>query len=315
MTQAAALAGATMGTTWSARLNRPAGVNDAQAQDAIQHALDAVVAQMSHWEQGSDLSRYNRAAPGWHDIPAGFGDVLGCALALAAGTGGAYDPTLGPLVDAWGFGPRGRAIEPPSASALQALRERCGWQKVRLDATARRAWQPGGLSLDFSSIAKGYGVDQAAFALDALGIPDYLVEVGGELRSRGQRPDGLPWRVAVETPDASGSQALAIRLPDCAIATSGDYRRYIESADGRYSHTLDPRTGRPVDNGLASVTVVCGNGTGSCMLADALATALTVLGPQDGMAYAQTHKLAALFIVRESAGHAVLVTPAFHALL
>lgn len=311
----AALAGATMGTTWSARMGLPAGAGDEQARAAIQGALDEVVAQMSTWEAGSDISRYNRAAPGWHAAPDGLREVLACALALAEDTAGAYDPTIGPLVDAWGFGPRGGAVEPPSAGVLEALRARCGWARVKIDDASRRIWQPGGIELDLSSIAKGYGVDRAALALAALGAAGCLVEVGGELRAHGTRPDGLPWRVAVETPDASGSQALAVTLRDASIATSGDYRRYFDAGGARYAHTLDPRTGRPVDNGLASVTVVCGNDAGGCMRADALATALTALGPRDGMAYAQRHALAALFIAREGTGWAALATPAFHALL
>src|SRR5690606_21533121 len=133
---------------------------------------------------------------------------------------------------------------------------RCGWQRVRLDENTRRVWQPGGVYLDFSAIAKGYGVDLAARALDKLGVTDYLMEVGGELRARGHRPDGHSWRVAIEVPDGSDDHALAIALSQCSIATSGDYRRYRESDSGRYAHTVDPRTGRPITNGVASVTVV-----------------------------------------------------------
>src|SRR5690606_260481 len=173
-------------------------------------------------------------------------------------------------------------------------RQRCGWRRVRLDAAGRRAWQPGGAYLDLSGIAKGHGVDRAAQALEHLGVRDYLVEVGGELRAGGARPDRQPWRVAVEVPDGSADHALALALHDRAIATSGDYRRYREGAAGRYAHTLDPRSGRPVDNGVASVTVV----HRSCMQADALATALTVLGERDGLAYAQRHAVAAVFILR-----------------
>ncbi|HYG44817.1 MAG TPA: FAD:protein FMN transferase, partial [Bordetella sp.] len=180
---AAALAGSTMGTTWSARLALPPAISAQWAQAAIQQALDHVVAQMSTWDEASDLSRYNRAEPGWHDLPADCMHVLRHALALAADTGGAYDPTVGPLVNAWGFGPPPHASEPPSAATLHAARQRCGWQRIRLDEAARRVWQPGGTYLDLSAIAKGYGVDRAALALDGLGLAHYLVEVGGELRA------------------------------------------------------------------------------------------------------------------------------------
>lgn len=309
-TASAALAGATMGTTWSARLALPRGRTEAAARHAIQTALDEVVAQMSTWEPDSDITRYNRAATGWQTLPAGFFHVLSHALALAEDSGGAYDPTVGPLVNAWGFGPHQRAFEPPSPSAIEAARTRCGWRRVQLDAQHQAALQPGGAYLDLSSIAKGYGVDRAAMALDALGITQYLVEVGGELRARGKRPDGQPWRVAIEVPDASDDHALALPLRDHSIATSGDYRRHAGSGDERYAHTIDPRTGLPVRNGLASVTVL----HPGCMEADALATALTVLGEEEGLAYARRHELAALFILRERDAWRVVATPAFQAL-
>ncbi|WP_430795300.1 FAD:protein FMN transferase [Achromobacter spanius] len=306
----AALAGATMGTTWSARMALPSGVADAAARQAIQAALDEVVAQMSTWEAAADISRYNRAAPGWQTLPAEFFHVLRHALMLAQDSGGAYDPTVGPLVNAWGFGPHQRAFEPPSPAAVQAARERCGWQRVPLDDDRRAAWQPGGVYLDLSSIAKGFGVDRAAMAIDALGITDYLVEVGGELRARGKRPDGQPWRVAIEVPDASDDHALALPLENCSIATSGDYRRHAGDGDARYAHTIDPRTGQPVRNAVASVTVL----HPVCMQADALATVLTVLGDTDGLAYARRHGLAALFILRGEDAWRVVATPQFEAL-
>ncbi|CAB3906266.1 FAD:protein FMN transferase [Achromobacter insuavis] len=308
--RAAALAGATMGTTWSARLALPAGRDEAAARQAIQAALDEVVAQMSTWEAESDISRYNRAGPGWRELPAAFFHVLRHALALAEDSDGAYDPTVGPLVNAWGFGPWQRGFEPPSPAAIDAARARCGWHRVALDPARQAAHQPGGIYLDLSSIAKGYGVDRAAQALDALGLTDYLVEVGGELRARGQRPDGQPWRVAVEVPDGSDAHALALPLRDLAIATSGDYRRYAGEGDARYAHTIDPRSGQPVRNGVASVTVLHAH----CMQADALATALTVLGERDGLAYAERHRLAALFIMRDAGGYRVDASAAFQAL-
>ncbi|MFD4840543.1 FAD:protein FMN transferase [Achromobacter sp. NPDC058515] len=306
----AALAGATMGTTWSARMALPAGCAETSARQAIQAALDEVVAQMSTWEADSDITRYNEAGPGWRALPAAFFHVLRHALMLAEDCGGAYDPTVGPLVNAWGFGPHQRAFEPPSPAAVEAARLRCGWRRVRLDEDSQAAHQQGGTYLDLSSIAKGYGVDRAAMALDALGITQYLVEVGGELRARGKRPDGQPWRVAIEVPDASDDHAMALPLNECSIATSGDYRRHAGDGEARYAHTIDPRTGHPVRNHVASVTVL----HAGCMQADALATALTVLGEADGLAYARRHDLAALFILRERDAFRVVATPAFQAL-
>lgn len=306
----AALAGATMGTTWSARLALPAGCSDQAARLAVQAALDEVVAQMSTWEAGSDISLFNQAGAGWRELPDAFFHVLRHAMALAEDSDGAYDPTVGPLVNAWGFGPHQRAFEPPSPAAVEAARRRCGWRRVALDAGRQAALQPGGVYLDLSSIAKGYGVDRAAMALDALGITQYLVEVGGELRARGKRPDGQPWRVAVEVPDASDAHALALPLEDRSIATSGDCRRHAGSGEARYAHTIDPRTGQPVRNNVASVSVL----HPVCMQADALATVLTVLGETDGLAYARRHDLAALFILRDADAYRVVATPAFQAL-
>jgi FAD:protein FMN transferase len=304
-----ALAGASMGTTWSARLIVPVGVTEHALRAAIQGALDQVVAQMSHWEPDSDITRYNGAAPGWVELPAHFRTVLDYGLHVAAATDGAYDPAIGALVQAWGFGPRQRAFAPPSGPAIEDARRRGGWRRVRREGL--RAWQDGGVQLDLSGIAKGYGVDRAARALDALGVRDYLMEVGGELRARGKRPDGEPWRVAVEWPD-SGAQAAAVVLRDRSIATSGDYRRYFLHGGGaggrrRYSHTLDPRSGRPVDNDVASVTVL----HPGCMQADAWATALTVLGLEAGLQCAQRHGLAALFVVRETQGLRMRATQFF----
>ena len=305
----AALAGATMGTTWSARMALPTGCSDHAARLTIQAALDEVVAQMSTWEAGSDISQFNQAGPGWRALPDAFFHVLRHAMALADDTAGAYDPTVGPLVNAWGFGPHQRAFEPPSPAAVDAARLRCGWRRVALDAETQAAYQPGGAYLDLSSIAKGYGVDRAAMALDALGITQYLVEVGGELRARGNRPDGQPWRVAIEVPDASDDHALALPLEDISIATSGDYRRHAGNGDARYAHTIDPRTGQPVRNNVASVSVL----HPVCMQGDALATVLTVLGETEGLAYARRHDLAALFILRDAATYRVIATPAFQA--
>lgn len=306
---AAALAGATMGTTWSARMALRPG-QEAQARAAIEVALADVVAQMSTWEPDSNITQFNQAGPGWQELPDAFFHVLQHGVALAHDTDGAYDPTIGPLVNAWGFGPRQSGFEPPSPAAIDAARKRCGWQSLQLNNAARQAWQAGGTYLDLSSIAKGYGVDRAAMALDALGITNYLVEVGGELRSRGARPDGLPWRVAVELPDASGDHALALPLHDLSIATSGDYRRFSLDAHDRYAHTIDPRTGYPVKNNVASVTVL----HAGCMQADALATALTVLGESSGLTYARKLNLAALFIMRDADIYRVSASPAFVAL-
>ncbi|MCF7222442.1 FAD:protein FMN transferase [Marilutibacter chinensis] len=312
------LSGRTMGTTWQVRVASDADPDRLSA--GIQAQLDEVVAQMSTWEPASDISRFNRAPAGeLQGLPDAFFEVLDAALTLAADTGGAYDPTVGPLVNLWGFGPDGARDAPPDDRAIAAVMARSGWRRLVLDRRTRTVVQPGGLYLDLSSIAKGYGVDRVAAYLDATGSSAWLVEVGGELRARGRKPDGETWRIAIEqpAPDDRGDGAATGDLPqlsgvvlepgDMAVATSGDYRHYFETADGRFSHTIDPRNGRPVSHGLASVTVL----HPSCMQADALATALSVLGPEAGYRYAVERGLAALFFVHAGDGFQRRTTPAF----
>ena len=300
--------GRTMGTTWNVRLVAGLRLHREPVLRVIQRALDDVVAQMSTWEPDSDLCRFNRAAHGsWHPLADGFRQVLACALDVAARSGGAFDPTAGELVDAWGFGPRARAGT-PDAQALAGARARAGWQRLELDADGGRVHQPGGVALDLSAIAKGYGVDLVAQRLSGLGIESHLVEVGGELRGHGVKPDGQPWWVQLEepAPDAAAATTL-LALHGLSVATSGDYRRWFEHDGTRYSHTIDPRDGRPVRHGLASVTVI----HASCMQADAWSTALNVLGPDDGLALARRLGLAARFVVRQGTGFDERTSPAF----
>ena len=313
----AVLAGATMGTTWSVTLVSPRGSGLAEIRRGIEARLDRVVAQMSTWEPDSDLSRFNRAPAGsWHALPEECFRVLAHALAIAGDTGGAYDPTVGALVDLWGFGPAPAPRARPPAEAIAATRAHTGWARLTLDARGRRAHQPGGVSVDLSSIAKGFAVDEVATQLRRLGATSFLVEVGGELRGHGIKPDGTPWWVALETPAGPGPSPhvgdTIVAVHGLSVATSGDYRRSFEDGGRRYSHTIDPRTGCPVDHELASVTVL----HPECMAADALATALTVLGPEPGLAYARRRGLVARFVVRARAGgleeH---MTPGFAAML
>ena len=287
--------GRTMGTSWSVRLVAGAQLPRERVLRAIQGALDEVVDQMSTWEAQSDLCRFNRAAPAtWQVLPESFFSVLACARDVAERSGSAFDPTAGALVDAWGFGPVAPHGVPDDASLLRTLGQ-AGWRRLELDATRSAARQPGGLALDLSAIAKGFGVDLVAQRLLALGLESHLVEVGGELRGSGVKPDGQPWWVQLEHPDArSGGQPTLLALHGLSVATSGDYRRWFEHAGARYSHTIDPRDGRPIRHGLACVTVI----HAQCMLADAWSTALGVLGPVDGPALADRLGIAARFIVR-----------------
>lgn len=310
------LAGQTMGTSWSVKLIRPPQSDLQTIRDGIQQQLDLVIAQMSTWSASSDLSRYNQAEEGsWHVLPAHFLRVLDCALEIAERSGGAYDPSVGPLVNLWGFGPDPVRAEAPDAASLEQARTRCGWQRVRIDRARNALLQPGGLYLDFSSIAKGYAVDLVADYLRSIGVHSHLVEIGGELRGHGVKADGQPWWVGLEQPPApvssdNGVQSI-VALHGLALATSGDYRRYFEHDGTRYSHTIDPRTAQPIAHALASVAVLHAD----CMTADAWATALMVLGDEDGLALALEAGLAALFVRRDGAGFRESMTPAMQAML
>ncbi|MES2148705.1 MAG: FAD:protein FMN transferase [Pseudomonadota bacterium] len=303
------LAGASMGSSWSAQLvaDQVHGL-----AGRIQAQLDQVVKQMSHWEASSQLSRFNGAPAGsWHALPPEFAAVLDYALQLAGQTGGAYDPAAGALVNCWGFGARQRydepGFEPPSQGAIDTLLAHR--QALRRDASGR-VLQPGGVQLDLSSIAKGFAVDQMARCLERAGHHHYLVEAGGELRGAGVKPDGTPWWVALEAPPGITDDTV-LALHGLAVATSGDYRRNFEHGGQRLSHTLDPRSGRPIANQVASVSVL----HPQCMAADALSTALSVLGPEAGLAYAEQHELAARFLVRRGAQVEEVCSSAFLAML
>lgn len=314
------VSGETMGTTWQVRWLR----SDTRSEDAlravIQQELDLVVAQMSTWLPGSTLAGFNRAPKGsWHVLPEPFAEVLDAAVWMANVSGGAFNPAAGALVNLWGFGPSPRYTDPefrmPDDEAVQATLAHIDWRELRWDASLRRAHQPGGVRLDLSAIAKGHAVDRVTHRLSRMGIHHALVEVGGELRGQGYGVGGQPWWVDLEPPPAlEGASPLActrVALHGLCVATSGDYRRAFAQAGAHWPHTIDPRDGRPVRHGLASVSVLHQD----CMWADAWSTALTVLGPDAGLALAVEHRIAALFVRRESDGRLIeTLTPAMEAL-
>lgn len=302
-------AGPTMGVGWTVQARVPDGVRDAQIRAAVQAAVDDVVRQMSDWEPDSDLSRFNASAPGWVEVPAELLEVVGAGLALAQATGGAFDPTLGRLVGLWGFGPGGPAASLPGEGQLTATP--AGWRQVQLDMVGGRIRQPGGLALDLSGIAKGYGVDRAAEALAALGVRDFLVEIGGELRGGGVKGSGEPWFVEIEAPPGAALEPVLVALHGLSVATSGEWRRSVRRGGRSYGHTLDPATRRPLANGVVQVTVL----HRACMQADALCTALAVLGPEAGLAFADAEGLAALFVVRAGEALCEVHSRAFAAML
>lgn len=305
--------GISMGTSWSLRAIVPRGVTASAVEQAVAAALDSVIGQMSQWAPESALSRFNRA-PGatWHAVPDGFLTVLREALRVAALSGGAFDPTCGALTEMWGFG----AAEPsdlPSTSDVDGARGTMGWRRVLIDE-AGRVFQPGGLTLDFGGIAKGFAVDLAVDALRRLGVPSGLMEIGGELSGWGVKPDGTPWWVGLDRPPGA---ALAeddplVALHELAIASSGDFQRTRLDGDRRYSHTLDPATGAPLEAGAPALVTVLHR---SCMTADALATALMVMGAAQGAAVAAREGIAARFVTVDDRGAHEVLTPAFAAML
>lgn len=334
------LEGASMGTTWrvlwladGATAADPAGEPDAAVRAAVQAELDMVIAQMSHWWADSDLGRFNRAAPGTaFRLPGAFAEVLRAGLWLADVSDGAFNPAAGALVNLWGFGPSSdlqdlpgvhpRYDEPgfrmPTEGAACAALPLCDWRALRFDGQDGIV-QPGGLQLDFSAIAKGHAVDRIALRLRAMGLDHVLVEVGGELRGAGYGLGGQPWWVELEAPTAALHPALPrtrLALHGLSVATSGDYRRCYTHDGVRLPHTIDPRNGRPIAHGLASVSVV----HEECLWADAWSTALTVLGLEPGLALARAQGIAALFVQRERApdgeGEVLreVLTPALQAL-
>lgn len=304
-----------MGVSWIVKAQlSPAADPDAITAE-IQELLNRLVLQMSTWEPDSDLSRFNRSLPGgWTDLPPEFFEVIGAALAWAERTNGAFDPTLGRLVDLWGFGPdRERSGVPEPLKVAAASRE-AGWPRLTLDAEDCRLQQPGGLTLDLSGIAKGYAVDAVSDLLHALDAPDHLVEIGGELAGSGVKPDGEPWWVALETPPELAIQKppIVAALHGLAVATSGDYRQFRTEGERTISHTLDGRTGQPVRTEVRSVTVIAKR----AMDADALATALLVMGLPAARAFADENAIAARFLVSTPGGHTdEVLTEAMQALL
>ena len=311
--------GETMGTFWSVRAVMPAELSLVSRARGIQAVLDRVDGQMSTYKPDSALSLFNAAPAGtWHVLPAECFEVVRHALQVAAESGGAYDPTVGPLVNLWGFGPDASRREPPPDEAIERERARIGWSRLRLDAATHSLYQPGGIYLDLSSVAKGYGVDLVGRHLDAMGIDAWLVEVGGEMKGKGRKPGGSPWRIGIERPGAAlgavqhkDQLSQVVNLSGRAIATSGDYRRRFDADGVTYSHHIDPRTGRPVPHAVASVSVLAGE----AMHADPMGTLMTVLGPDEGMAYARGRGLAVMFILHGAHGLEERLSPAFEAAL
>ena len=291
------LSGATMGTTWHISYITPKVVPDQdQLQSGVEDILETVNQRMSTYLPESEMSQFNTLETNtWFKVSPEFFAVLSAALEIGRQSEGAYDVTVAPLVELWGFGSSGVVSHPPKALEITTQMLNIGQGNLRLDRANAHIMKLQELSLDFSSLAKGYAVDRVAEWMISKGVDRFMIEVGGELRLSGISGRGDSWRIAIEQPEApGGSVAVTMGLTDVAVATSGDYRNYFVAEGQRYSHMIDPRSGYPIAHDLVSVTVVHQN----CMIADAWATALTVLGSERAMAVAQAQGLAVYFIRR-----------------
>jgi thiamine biosynthesis lipoprotein len=302
-----------MGTTF-----RVTVVGETLSADSAEHLrveiddlLASLDARMSTYDSGSEVSRFNAwTSSDWFPVSVETATVYLRAKEISEVTGGAFDVTVGPLVDAWGFGPLGPQPTSPSDSDIADLLTTVGFMQIEIDESIPAIRKTHvGVRSDLSAVAKGYAVDRVGDFLSAGGYNAYFIEIGGEIRTLGRRAGGQPWRVGIEQPtDGPASLQRVIELSDAALATSGDYRNYIERDGVRISHTIDPRTGRPITHALASVSVI----DDLCVRADALATALEVLGPDEAYALALEHGWAAFLIIRDDAGaYREQSTPAF----
>lgn len=296
--QAHKFAGATMGTYYHVEVVAlPPAIDQEQLQQQVADVLGSVEQSMSTYIEDSEISRFNDYADtDWFNVSAEFCAVVAAAQHLSANTYGAFDVTVGPLVNLWGFGPDPATIEPPDATKVEDVLRRTGYELLRADCDrSALAKSNAALQIDLSAFAKGYGVDRVTELLDGLGLEQYLVEVGGELRVAGMNSRNQLWSIGVESPQRDARAiGLVIALKDQAMATSGDYRNFFEYNGVNYSHVIDPRTGHPVTHNAAAVTVVAD----TTAAADGMATALLVMGPEEGLLLAEQQELAAMFQIR-----------------
>lgn len=305
------LSGPTMGTTYNIKVKDAPGVPDSHA---LRATVDAVLADidiaMSGYRSDSEVSRFNASTSvEWFEVSVDLANVVHVAQQVSAESGGALDITVAPLVSLWGFGPAGEVVRWPDDTEIAALRSRVGYRllEVRSVPAALRKKVPE-LMIDLNAVAPGFAVDKLAARFTQLGIRDFMIDIGGEVLARGRNAEGESWRIAVEKPvDGQPQPLLILQIPDRSVTTSGEYRHYYERDGRRYSHTIDPRSGRPVEHNLASVVVIGENS----LLVDAWATALNVLGAEDGFTLATQRSMQAMFLVQEGGEVAARQTPGF----
>jgi len=303
--------GPTMGSSYSIKYVRG---QDSPDIERLKGETDAILAevdqQLSTYRADSLVEQFNQAPAGsCQAMPAAVLQLVEAGQQLNAQSQGAFDLTLEPLLDLWGFGPKARAEQVPTPELLAAARERTGMQHLRVDG--EQLCKDAEIQLDFNGIAAGYAVDRIAARLHELGVGSYLVDVTGELKAAGRKPDGQLWRIGLEAPQEGRRVAQRVlALDGYGISTSGDYRNYFEEDGRRYSHTLDPATGAPITHKLAAVTVA----DRSTLRADGLSTVLMVLGTERGLAFAEELGIAAFFVTRAGEGFVTQSTRAFEQL-
>ncbi|PIE14542.1 MAG: thiamine biosynthesis protein ApbE [Rhodobacterales bacterium] len=290
--------GSTMGTTYNVvAVDRNQQVSDGRIRNVIDAALLEVNQQMSNWDSRSEISRFNAAT----DMTAvslspALAHVMEAAESVNRASDGRFDTTMGPLIEAWGFGAPG-AQEMPSDDMIAAAKARSGHGNTLELAGNRLRKTRADAQVYLAAIGKGYGADRVGKALEELGLTDYMIEIGGDLYASGRNPAGLPWQIGIEKPAALGGGVMdVVGVSGLGLASSGDYRNYFEKDGERYSHVIDPATGRPITHKTASATVLSEN----AMLADAWATAMLILGRERGLEIAGAHDIAVLFIERDT---------------
>ncbi len=307
------LSGSTMGTTYHIKLIAGNVLNYEKLHQQIDSVLQRVNLQMSTYIDSSEISRFNSFNDtAWFKISKDFYTVLKEGLRISKLTGGAYDITVGPLVNLWGFGPEMHEYQVPDDKQIEERKKIIGYKNLRIKENpfAVKKMIPE-IYVDLSSIAKGFGVDKVSEFLDENKIKNYMVEIGGEVRTKGRKGNNDFWRIGIQYPDGSNRIAKIVKLYNLSMATSGDYYNFFELNGKKYSHTIDPRTGKPVTHNLVSVSVIEPN----CMVADGLATALLVLGPVEGFTFALKEKLPVIMFVKEKGKFVEKFTPDFKSLI
>ena len=306
------ISGQTMGTTYSVKFTSESPINIVEIENEVNSLLQKVNQQMSTFIPNSELSLFNKStSTDWVHVSQDLAFVMETALKISEFSNGKFDITIGPLVNLWGFGPNNKPQKVPSNRDIIKMRRSVGYRNVdvKLNPPSIKKNHPD-VYCDLSAIAKGFGVDKISEYLSSKNLNNFLVEIGGELRASGNKFNNN-WKVGISVPSHSGTIQETISIKNQSMATSGDYWNYFEENGVRYSHTISPTTGRPITHKLASVTIV----TETCMEADALATAIDVMGPKAGLQFAQNNELKVYFIVKGENGFEIFFTPQFEYLI